>query len=205
MDNISHVRRLSIPFEGEMVPRISFSKDHVRRLRTLVSNANVFGNMLSNFECLRVLRLSGSSIIELSESIGRLIHLRFLRISCPNIKVLPKSIAKLYNLQTLNVRDCYRLNELPKDLKNLVSLRYIVLNNIVDTVCLLKDIGQWKCLQRFPDFFVSQNADRRIEELGQLNQLRGILNIMDLENVRDKEEARRANLAEKAKIDELGF
>ena len=41
--------------------------------------------------------------------------------------------------------------------------------------------------------------------MGQLNQLRGVLNIFDLENVRDKEEARRANLAEKAKIDELGF
>ncbi|KAK7829523.1 putative disease resistance protein rga4 [Quercus suber] len=112
--------------DREIVPRISFSKDRVRRLRTLISNANVLGNMLSNFECLRVLRLSGSSIIELSESIGRLIHLRFLHISCPKIKVLPKSIAKLYNLQTLNVRNCYRLSGLPKDLKNLVNLRCIV-------------------------------------------------------------------------------
>ena len=205
MDDISLVRRLSIQSEEEIVPRISFSKEHVRRLRTLVSNANLFGNMLSNFECLRVLRLSGSSIIELSESIGRLIHLRFLRISCPNIKVLPKSIAKLYNLQTLNVRDCYCLKELPKDLKNLVNLRCIFVWSTIYMSCLLKDIGQWKCLRRLPNFFVSQNADRRIEELGQLNQLRGQLNIVDLENVRDKEEARRANLAEKAKIDELGF
>nr|POF06736.1 putative disease resistance protein rga3 [Quercus suber] len=161
--------------------------------------------MLSNFECLRVLRLSGSSIIKLSESIGRLIHLRFLHISCPKIKVLPKSIAKLYNLQTLNVYGCSRLRKLPKDLKNLVNLRCIVVRASVDMLCSLKDIGQWKCLQRFRYFVVSQNADRRIEELGQLNQLRGELTIIDLENVRDKEEARRANLAEKAKIDMLGF
>ncbi|KAK9997547.1 hypothetical protein SO802_022233 [Lithocarpus litseifolius] len=205
MDGISHVRRLSIQYEREMVPRISFSKVSVRRLRTLVSNVDVFGNMLSNFKCLRVLKLSGSSIIELSESIGRLIHLRFLHISCPNIKVLPKSIAKLYNLQTLNVYYCYGLRELPKDLKNLVNLRCIVVNADVDMLRLLKDIGQWKCLQRFTYLVVSQNADRRIEDLGQLNQLRGELRIMDLENVRGKEEARRANLAEKAKIDELGF
>ena len=108
-------------------------------------------------------------------------------------------------MQTLNVRDCYSLKELPKDLKNLVNLRCIVVRDTIYMLCLLKDIGQWKCLQRFPYFFVSQNADRRIEELGQLNQLRGRLNIIDLENVRDKEEAKRANLAEKAKIDELGF
>nr|XP_023915452.1 putative disease resistance protein RGA3 [Quercus suber] len=205
MDDISHVRHLSIQSEGEIVPRISLSKDRVRRLRTLISNANVLGNMLSNFECLRVLRLSGSSIIKLSESIGRLIHLRFLHISCPKIKVLPKSIAKLYNLQTLNVYGCSRLRKLPKDLKNLVNLRCIVVRASVDMLCSLKDIGQWKCLQRFRYFVVSQNADRRIEELGQLNQLRGELTIIDLENVRDKEEARRANLAEKAKIDMLGF
>ncbi|KAK4566336.1 hypothetical protein RGQ29_002545 [Quercus rubra] len=206
MDDISHVRRLSIQSEGEIVPRISFSKDHVRRLRTLVSNANVFGNMLSNFECLRVLILSGSSIIELSESIGRLIHLRFLRISCHNIKVLPKSIAKLYNLQTLNVCYCYNLKELPKDLKNLVNLRYICVDYIFDWwSTILKDIGQLKCLQSFPSFFVKQDAGHRIGELGQLNQLRGLLCIKDLENVRDKEEARSANLAEKAKIDELVF
>ncbi|XP_065619289.1 putative disease resistance protein RGA3 [Quercus suber] len=142
MDDISHVRRLSIQSEGEIVPRISFSKDRVRRLRTLISNANVLGNMLSNFECLRVLRLSGSSIIELSESIGRLIHLRYWAV----------------------------------EMSTKVS-----------------------------NFLVSQNADRRIEELGQLNQLRGQLTISNLENVRDKEEARRANLAEKAKIDMLGF
>ncbi|XP_030940330.1 putative disease resistance protein RGA3 [Quercus lobata] len=203
--DISHVRRLSIQSEGEIVPRISFSKVHVRRLRTLVSNTDVFGNTLSNFKCLRVLRLSGFSIKELSESIGRLIHLRFLHISCPNIKVLPKSITKLYNLQTLNVHNCYGLRELPKDLKNLVNLRSIVVNYNVDMWSLLKDIGQWKCLQMFPLFFVKQDAGHQIEELGQLNQLRGVLTINDLENVRDKDEARRANLAEKAKIDMLGF
>ncbi|XP_030938839.1 putative disease resistance protein RGA1 [Quercus lobata] len=205
MDDISHVRHLSIQFEGEIVPRISFSKVSVRRLRTLVSNADVFGNMLSNFKCLRVLKLSGFSIIELSESIGQLIHLRFLHISCPNIKALPKSITKLYNLQTLNIRDCYRVRELPKDLKNLVNLRSICVNSSVYMWSLLKDIGQWKCLQMFPSFYVKQDAGHRIGELGQLNQLRGVLTIKDLENVRDKEEARSANLAEKAKIDKLGF
>ena len=205
VDDISHVRRLSIQSKRETVPRISFSKDHVRRLRTLVSNTAVFGNILSNFKCLRVLKLSGFSIIELSESIGQLIHLRLLHISCPNIKALPKSITKLYNLQTLNIRDCYGVKELPKDLKNLVNLRSICVKSSVYMWSLLKDIGQLKCLQTFPSFFVRQDTGRRIEELGQLNQLRGVLGIMDLENVRDKEEARSANLAKKAKIDMLGF
>nr|POF20996.1 putative disease resistance protein rga4 [Quercus suber] len=177
-----------------------------RETDSFLDHSEVVGRKDSVSEIVKlVTSTTGSSIIELSESIGRLIHLRFLHISCPKIKVLPKSIAKLYNLQTLNVRNCYRLSGLPKDLKNLVNLRCIVANANVDTLCSLKDIGQWKCLQRFRTFIVSQNADRRIEELGQLNQLRGQLTISNLENVRDKEEARRANLAEKAKIDMLGF
>nr|POF20998.1 putative disease resistance protein rga4 [Quercus suber] len=178
-----------------------------RETDSFLDHSEVVGREDSVSEIVKsVTSTTGFSIIELSESIGQLIHLRFLHISCPNIKVLPKSITKLYNLQTLNVRDCYGLRELPKDLKNLVNLRYIVVNSNVYMWSLLKDIGQWKCLQMFPSFYVKQDAGHQIGELGQLNQLRGVLlTIKDLENVRDKEEARRANLAEKAKIDKLGF
>uniref|UniRef100_A0A7N2MVT1 Disease resistance protein RGA3 n=1 Tax=Quercus lobata TaxID=97700 RepID=A0A7N2MVT1_QUELO len=50
-----------------------------------------------------------------------------------------------------------------------------------------------------------ESDGHRIEELGCLNQLRGKLNLWNLEHVRDKEEARRANLGEKAKICMLRF
>jgi hypothetical protein len=54
-------------------------------------------------------------------------------------------------------------------------------------------------------FYVDQDEGRQIKELGCLNQLRGELDIYNLEYVRDKEEARSANLATKAKIYKLGF
>nr|POF23671.1 disease resistance protein rga2 [Quercus suber] len=55
--------------------------------------------------------------------------------------------------------------------------------------------------------FVSAHAalGHRIEELGPLNQLRGQLSIRSLEHVRDKKEARGANLVEKDKIYKLRF
>ncbi|KAF3958811.1 hypothetical protein CMV_016317 [Castanea mollissima] len=48
-------------------------------------------------------------------------------------------------------------------------------------------------------------AGEQIKELGCLNQLSGELDIRNLENVRDQEEARSAKLAIRAKINGLGF
>ena len=55
-DNINHVRRLLIQYDGEIVPKIPLSNDHVRRMRTLAMS----GNTLSDFKCLRVLKLFGN-------------------------------------------------------------------------------------------------------------------------------------------------
>ncbi|KAK7857147.1 putative disease resistance protein rdl5, partial [Quercus suber] len=51
------------------------------KLRSLVSDYADFGNTLSNFKSLRVLKLYGDSIIEVPDSIEHLIHLRLLHIS----------------------------------------------------------------------------------------------------------------------------
>ena len=68
------------------------------------------------------------------------------------------------------------------------------------------------CLQTLPCFIVGQDAGQRVEELGCLNQLRGKLNLWNLEHVRNKEEARRANLEKKGQniqveilLDETGI
>ena len=86
------------------------------------------GNILSDFKCLLVLKLSGYWIKELSNSIGCLGHLRLPDISWTKIKEVPKSITKLYNLQTLRLEGCYDLEKLPEDLKKLVNLRHIYLD-----------------------------------------------------------------------------
>ena len=163
------------------------------------------GNILSDFKCLLVLKLSGYWIKELSDSIGCLVHLRLLNISWTKIKELPKSITKLYNLQTLRLEGCYDLEKLPGDLKKLVNLRHIYLDFNVYIQRPPKYMGQCTCLQTYKFFKVDKDPVHRIVELGRLNQLSGELNIYNIENVRDEEEAKSANLAERAKINQLRF
>ena len=205
VDDINHVRRVFIQSDGEIVPRIPFSKDHVRRLRTFTSENVPFENLLSNFECLRVLKLYGPKIIELSNSIGQLVHLRLLHISMTNIIELPKTITKLYNLQTLRIENCRRFKKLPEDLKKLVNLRHIYVDYVVYIQQPPRYMGQLTCLRTLKFFNVGQDAGHRIEELGRLNELSGELIIKSLENVKDREEARSANLVEKAKLHQLRF
>ncbi|XP_030940109.1 putative disease resistance protein RGA1 [Quercus lobata] len=205
-DDINYVWRLLIQYDGEIVPKIPLSNDHVRRMRTLVLENAMSGNIFSGFKCLRVLKLSGHQITELSDSIGCLVHLRLLHISKTKIKALPNSITKLYNLQTLRLEGCNDLKELPKDLKILDNLRHIYVNiYFLNIKRLLKYMGNLKCLQTLSFFPVGQDVGEQIKELGCLNQLSGELDIWNLENVRDQEEARSANLAIRAKMNQLRF
>ncbi|KAK7816019.1 putative disease resistance protein rga1, partial [Quercus suber] len=152
----------------------------VRRLRTFVSKNVVLRNTLLNFICLRVLKLNGDSIKELPSSIGLLIHLRLLSVASFSIKALPKSITKLYILQTLRIEGCPYVREALEDLKQLINLRHIYIPSGFNEK--LKDIGQLTCLQTLRCFIVGQDAGHRIEELGCLNQLRGKLDLWNLEH-----------------------
>ncbi|KAI3866533.1 hypothetical protein MKX03_015959, partial [Papaver bracteatum] len=60
-----------------------------------------------NFNYLRVLDMSWSSISELPPSIAKLIQLRYLNLSgSRELKELPSSFTTLYNLQTLILKNC---------------------------------------------------------------------------------------------------
>ncbi|KAG6502060.1 putative disease resistance protein RGA3 [Zingiber officinale] len=99
-------------------------------LRTLILNCcklSLNGNLLkidfSELKFLRVLDLSNNEIKEVPTSIGNLIYLRYLNLSSNCIEVLPDSITLLSNLQYLNLSWNMELQELPKDLGNMQSLR----------------------------------------------------------------------------------
>ncbi|KAK9997718.1 hypothetical protein SO802_022404 [Lithocarpus litseifolius] len=196
-DDGSSIQHLFARLDGKTTLRSSFSGVDFTKLRTLILENFNLDIMLSNFKCLRVLKLFRDSIMELPDSIGQLIHLRLLHISGSG--ELPKSITKLYNLQTLRIKG--RVEELPEDLSNLINLRHIHINHINHIwdrfIRTPNNMGRLTCLQTLQSFWVGANEGYRIKELGCLKNLRGEINIHGLENVEDEEEAKSAKLKEK--------
>ncbi|KAF3947412.1 hypothetical protein CMV_026450 [Castanea mollissima] len=134
--------------------------------------------------------------VGLSNSIEQLIHLRFLHIFRIEIKELPKSITKLYNLQTLRIEKCPSLMELPEDLSDLINLRHICIIDCESPVAA-KNIGRLTRLQTLSSFCVGRDEGYRMKELEPLKNLKGEINIYNLEKVEDEEEAKSAKLKEK--------
>ncbi|XP_023528691.1 putative disease resistance protein RGA1 [Cucurbita pepo subsp. pepo] len=107
-----------------------------KNLRTLIIDApglegqNVLNPIPSMFLRLRTLSLDLSccgTVKALLKSVGKLKHLRYLKICQYKHPFLPNSITKLYNLETLILDWCDCLQELPKDAKNWMKLRYLSL------------------------------------------------------------------------------
>ncbi|KAL4631766.1 hypothetical protein ACB092_04G002100 [Castanea dentata] len=203
VDNVSSIQPLFFRFDSKTTLRTPFSGDGFIKVRTLISGNFNFGIMLPNFRCLRVLKLSSH---ELPDSIEQLIHLRLLHIYQTTIKELPKSITKLYNLQTLRIEPCSCLAQfsLPEDLSNLIKLRHIHINRILFYNKTHKNMRRLTCLQTLPYFCVGRDEGYQIKELGPLKNLKGRIDIKNLEMVEDEEEAKSAKLKEK-EIFDLGL
>ncbi|GKV12639.1 hypothetical protein SLEP1_g23761 [Rubroshorea leprosula] len=149
-----------------------------------ISN-DVLQELLAKFRCLRVLCLSGYCIDEIPYSIGDLKHLRYLNLSHSTIKQLPESVGNLFNLQTLLLRGCRKLTELPQ-------------------VEMPLQIANLKNLQALSKFCVGKDSRfGNIRELKDLLHLKGELSITGLENVVNVRDARDANLMHKHGIDGL--
>jgi Leucine-rich repeat (LRR) protein len=188
-DGASHIRHLNLKSRGDV--EAVFSAVDARKLRTVFSMVDVVSGSWK-FKRLRTLKLQESNITELPDSICKLRHLRYLDVSDTAIRALPESITKLYHLETLRFTDCKSLEKLPKKMRNLVSLRHLHFDDpklVPDEVRLLTR------LQTLPLFAVG--PDHMVEELGCLKELRGALKICKLEQVRDREEAEKAELSGK--------
>ncbi|KAK4551754.1 hypothetical protein RGQ29_032275 [Quercus rubra] len=211
VDNVSSIQPLFVRVDSKTAPGTSFSGDGFIKVRTLISENFNFDIMLSNFRCLRVLKLSSHGLpysIEqlihgLPDSIEQLIHLRLLHIYLPSYLrlELPKSITKPYHLQTLRIEGC--VEELPENLSNLINLRHIHINwAFLEKTP--KNMSMLTCLQTLSVFVVGSEDGYRITELGALKNLKGEIVIKNLEYVKDEEEAKSAKLKEK-EIFKLGL
>ncbi|TYI91666.1 hypothetical protein E1A91_D02G009200v1 [Gossypium mustelinum] len=197
-DEVSHIRHLSIGYDGESLPIILTAV--APKLHSLFSEIDVFKKLSRTFTSLRVMKFSGADILELPASLSDLKHLRYMDISKTSIKVLPQSITKLYMLQTLRFMGCREI-AFPDGLRNLISLKHIHYDQQSSQPIELRHLIS---LQTLPKFFV-WNIEFHLDALECLNELGGELRICNLQSVRDKEEARKANLRLKTKLCKVIF
>ncbi|ESW17616.1 hypothetical protein PHAVU_007G254400 [Phaseolus vulgaris] len=93
-----------------------------------MNNEALLNTFLSRCKYLRVLQLCLSEYESLPDCIGKLKHLRCLNLqNSEKLEELHDSVCKLQNLQTLNLFGCIKLQKLPKGIKNLISLRNLII------------------------------------------------------------------------------
>ncbi|XP_074585011.1 putative disease resistance protein RGA1 [Curcuma longa] len=204
----STVRHLSMFKEdvktGNLLKFLGFNK-----LRTLILPRRYSfltflkpDELFQRLKSIRVLNLEGCGLQELPESVGNLIHLRYLDISNnSDIQRLPESLCGLYNLQTLILTWCYNIENLPQGMSRLINLRKIDAKD--ELIAGIEMIGKLTSLQQLPLFEVLTVDGYKVGELNGLRQLHGMLRITNLENVKTKEEAKKAELNNKRYLDAL--
>ncbi|XP_042030928.1 putative disease resistance protein RGA1 [Salvia splendens] len=193
-DDSTPARYMFLKKESSPIP-----ENVAKHLRTLFLEGGTSCTKFSGFECLHNLTLSGD-YKEFPNSIRELVHLRNLNIYDTEIVNLPKWIGKLHHLQTLRARR--GLENLPSTLKYMFNLRHL---HISSNTKLPAEIGRLTSLQTLPYFRVGKEKGFQIEELGNLKNLQGSLEIQDLEMVLDKEEALKADIFQKPNLFDLVF
>ncbi|KAL3641599.1 hypothetical protein CASFOL_012414 [Castilleja foliolosa] len=194
-DGVCQSRYIGYESNGDRL--LSIPKGEERYVRTLFIDGRVSDIRFEDFESLRTLTfVSGGDIDDLPTSIRKLKHLRYIDISRIIIEYLSDSTGELYHLQTLRVGN-YLSEKLPDSLSCLISLRHL---HIPRNTVLPHEIGKLTSLQALPYFRVGGEKGCEISELGNLKDLKGKLEIDNLENVRDKIEAMSANLIQKSGI-----
>ncbi|XP_042484259.1 putative disease resistance protein RGA3 [Macadamia integrifolia] len=177
--------------------------DNVRTFLRCPNNIFSYGPLSLKFKSLRVLELRHLNKDVLPSSIGELMHLRYLDLSHGRLKALPATISNLHHLQTLKLLHCKYLQKLPKGITKLINLRHLEIERSLDTP---RGLGKLSNLQTFTSFKVGNDVTTEaadIEELRNLEQLGGRLNLIGLNNVKDGEDAKAANFKEKRRIQEL--
>ncbi|PRQ22889.1 putative P-loop containing nucleoside triphosphate hydrolase, leucine-rich repeat domain, L [Rosa chinensis] len=170
---------------------------HVNQLATNLSMSDIFQKFFEIFKWLRVLKLTGSRIHKLSGPIGKLKRLRYLDLSDTKIAKLPQEIVNLLALETLRLQKCTELKEWPKNFEKLVKLRHLHFDRQCQMCSMPKNFGKLTSLENLTTVEVESEKGYGIEELQNMNCLRGSIEIKNLENVLDAKNAEDAMLGKK--------
>ncbi|XP_034680802.1 putative disease resistance protein RGA3 [Vitis riparia] len=202
--SLQKVRHATVIVHGSTT--FNNSINNARNLHTLLVVSNSFSlDSFQQFKYLRAMDLRGNgSIVELPREVGEFIHLRYLNLSnCGRLETLPETISELCNLQTLDVRYCFHLAKLPQGIRSLINLRHLQNGSCMMLRGLPKGVGRLTSLRTLSCFVVGDENGSdvcKIEEMRNLKELYGELEITGLGKVEDAGEAEKAELKNKKKL-----
>ncbi|XP_074279448.1 putative disease resistance protein RGA3 [Silene latifolia] len=200
-ENVEALSNLPITKTLMKLRTISIGGCGIEDVFSLLMSNGLPHNVLAHAKYLRTLTVDGCEIKELPPSIGLLKHLRYLSLSGNPIETLPDSIGKLYLLQTLRLLNCSHMRVLPAILYRLTNLIHVPTTTLMLASRGLLELSN---LRTLPRLALRDDEDGwSIDELGGLHKLMGEIHISGLERVKTKENARKANLAGKAKVSNI--
>ncbi|EYU25304.1 hypothetical protein MIMGU_mgv1a020974mg, partial [Erythranthe guttata] len=190
----------------KVVPKNSYKKN----VRTLIMSSKsgdttkVSFDFLSDIKHAIVIDLSHMGIDNVPDSICEVNRLRLLNLSGNPFLKLPNLFGQLTGLETLKLENCDRLKQWPKDMKNVVTLRHLLIS-----VWLLENLplefSKFVNLEMLYVFIVGKsNKSYGTEHLKDQDMLRGSICMVNLENVRSHD-AMEASLHMKPFLDEVEF
>jgi len=149
-------------------------------------------SVILTFKRLRALNLSRSSLKMFPDLVGKLKHLRYVDVSwCVKLSRLPKSIGNLVNLQTLKLTGCETLEFSTEVVTKLINLRHLEIHRCKAFEDMMPaGLGKLSSLQSLSNFYVvddrqTKTKSGKLNELQNLNSLRGNLEINRLDQVKD--------------------
>ncbi|XP_078158814.1 putative disease resistance protein RGA3 [Carex rostrata] len=176
---------------------------HLRYLFVQNMQLEVLPEILCLLYNLQTLILICRFLDELPENMKNLINLSYFELSSIVIQHLPESIFPLPNLQTLSLRNCDKLKELPRGIEQ--STRLHILDLPRSHTNTPSGIEKLPTLQQLRGRFsvMDHGTIGGLRVLKDMNKLRGSLCISGLRNIVDVELCRNANLASKSNLHEL--
>ncbi|XP_078154003.1 putative disease resistance protein RGA3 [Carex rostrata] len=165
-------------------------------------NLRNISNLLKETKFLRAMRLPLQQLHYCNfQNFASLRYLKLIMSNMNTCETLPGEICRLYHLEVFVIEGGMFLDELPNRFNDLVSLRHFIVEGYLHSkIC---GVGKLTSLQELNHFDVQQKIGFEIEQLSSLKEIRGSLQIRNLENVKSKGKASKARLVEKEKLDAL--